>query len=98
MSRQVRNIHLYLPGGFIFLFSIVDADDVIQQATAYLHAFYQEDPPPLPQKKSCLLACLFQSCIGKTNKQQMSPTEDKLYFIKWLLICVSWSCSCFDQS
>lgn len=38
MSRQVRNIHLYLPAIFLFFF-IVDADDVIQQAAVCLRAF-----------------------------------------------------------
>lgn len=39
MSRQVRNIHLYLPAIFLFFFFIVDADDVIQQAAVCLRAF-----------------------------------------------------------
>lgn len=50
MSRQVRNIHLYLPAVFSFFF-IVDADDVLQQATLCLHAFYQTHPRVCNQKK-----------------------------------------------
>lgn len=96
MSRQVRNIHLYLPA--VFLFFIVDADDVLQQATLCLHAFYQTHPR-VCKKKNSPLACLVQSRMGKTNKHQTSATQHKLYFIiKWLLIHVSCSYSCFDQS
>lgn len=50
MSRQVRNIHFYLPAVcsllffFPLFFLIVDADDAIQQATLCLHASYQIHP------------------------------------------------------
>lgn len=50
------------------------------------------------KKKSSLPACLVRSWMGKTNKHQTSATQHKLYFIiKWLLIHVSCSYSCFDQ-
>lgn len=72
MSRQVRNIHLYLPAVFPFLFFfIVDADDVIQQATLCLHAFYQTHPRVCNQKKKkkpSLPACLVQSWMGKDKQ------------------------------
>lgn len=103
MSRQVRNIHLYLPAVFSFFF-IVDADDVLQQAALCLHAFYQKHPRVCNQKQekkkrnlSAGLSC--SELDGKTNKHQTSATQHKLYFIiKWLLIHVSCSYSCFDQS
>lgn len=46
-----------------------------------------------------LSTCLVRSWMGKTNKHQTSATHRKLYFvIKWLLIHVSCSSGCFDQS
>lgn len=87
MSRQVRNIHLYLPAFFPFFFSFVETDDVIQQAKLCLHVFYQIHPEVCNGKKSRM---------GKTNSKQV---QHKLYFIiKWLLIHISCSYSCFDQS
>lgn len=93
-------IYICLP---VFPFFIVDADDVIQQATPCLHAFYQTHPRVCKRKekkeKASLPACLVQSWMGKTNKHQTSATQHKLYFIiKWLLIHVSCSYRYFDQS
>lgn len=109
MSRQVRNIHLYLPDGFSFFFSTVEADDVIQQAKLCLPACLLSNTPTNlltgggeegggGGKKSSPPACLVRSWMGKTNKHQTSAAQRKLYFIiKWLLIRVSCSCGCFDQ-
>lgn len=69
MSRQVRNIHLYLPA--VFLFFIVDADDVLQQATLCLHAFYQTHPRVCKKKK--LSAGL--SCSEPDGKDKQTPNK-----------------------
>lgn len=109
MSRQVRNIHFYLPAVFSFLMLMMGFNR--QPCACMPPCFLSNTTPPKRQggggrqtreergEKSSLPACLVRSWMGSTNKHQTSWTQLKLFFfIKWLLIHVSRRYARFDRS